>query len=786
MSESGNTASFLGELRRRKVVRVGIAYGAAAFVVLQIADLVFPALSVPDWCYRFLVIGCLAGFPIALVLAWLYDITPEGVRRTGKRDSGPVVVRLGRVGLYVSAAIGVLTILFLAFVWVQPRAALGDVAPGADVIAVLPFTTSGTDVEVLREGMVDLLSRNLSQVGVIRTVDPRAVLFRWRERARDGVMPPEAAYALGREVGAGSILWGNVLELGDAIRMDAELVDVNGVELATVEVEGGADEVLQLVDSLSVELIRSIWRATRPIPSVDLSTITSSNLRAIRHFLDGERHYRASQWDAAVEDLSSAVEADSTFALAWVRLSYTSSWASRTPGRQELERRAARKAVELVDRLPRRSQSLVRALGLWVNGQRPRAVDTLRSMVERYPDDLETHYFLADAEYHVSFEALGPVRPSLDEALAPFAKIHDLDPTFTPAFIHPFEVAFQAGDSALIARYYGTLRGHADTLALDIYRTGLNALRHPESVDALAEALELAFVGTDQGLGGLGWQASRATLLPLLRQGALLDADMRSSLLDRLRKDESGPRRISDTELQARQRAEVRLLQSGGRLAEARLLLEELAGRQALTRGDVTYYSRVPVYAGYVDSSYLRIGDTHPDQSLEFNMAELLVALDASDVDAARAVVERLRSGGPADTAELRGRLARAAELIVSAGNEPGAARLDAIQRVLEPEPFRAGSSIEALWFRWLEFLAENSSTRGTAIEILDRPWIGEPIYEPPRLYALARALEAEGHVSRARALYRQYLAVMRDADDSLPLQKEIEAARAALERLGG
>jgi len=114
MTETPSTSSFFAELKRRKVVRVGIAYGAAAFVVLQIADLVFPALGVPDWCYRFLVIACLAGFPFALVLAWLYDLTPEGVRRTGARDPGPVVVRLGQVALYVAAAIGVVSVLFVA------------------------------------------------------------------------------------------------------------------------------------------------------------------------------------------------------------------------------------------------------------------------------------------------------------------------------------------------------------------------------------------------------------------------------------------------------------------------------------------------------------------------------------------------------------------------------------------------------------------------------------------------------------------------------------------------
>ncbi len=765
---------------------MAIAYGAAVFVVLQLADLVLPALGVPDWGFRLLVIASLVGLPVALILAWLYDLTPEGVRRTGRSgDAGPVVARLGQAALYGAAAIGAVAVLFVAFVWVQPRSAMGDVAPGADVIAVLPFTTSGPDVEVLGEGMVDLLSRNLNQLGVIRTVDPRAVLFRWQQRAQGGRLPPEAAYALGREVGAGSILWGNILEVGARVRMDAELMDVDGAELARAEVEGLADDVLNLVDSLSVDLVRDIWRATRPIPSVDLSTITSGDLTAIRHFLDGERHYRASQWDSAVADFNAAVEADSTFALAFVRLSYTASWAGRTPGRRELEQRAAAKAVELVDRLPSRTQSLVRALGLWVNGPQAEAVDTLRALVNRYPDDLEAHYFLADAGYHITYEQLGPVRPPVEEAMEPFERIHALDPSFAPAFIHPFEVAFQLGDTTLIDRYYQSLRSRADSLALDVYGAGLEALRRPGDIEALAAGLDTAFIGADAGLGGLGWQASRAVTIPLLRSAALLDAEAQSGLLELLRIDETQSRRPSDPQLQARRNAEVRLLQSGGRLDDARRLIEESAAGGELALANVVYHSRQTVYAGLSDSTYLSVGDANRPGSVAWATAELFAALDLRDIARTRAAIERLRSTSVQDSA-AHARLLRQAELFQRVDSAPSTAGLRDLQSTLTEEPFARGAPIEPLWFRWLERMAELPTTRAEAIEMLERPWIGEPIYETPRLYILARAVEAEGDLQRARDVYRRFLDALAAADDALLIQAKLYAARAALQRLGG
>ncbi len=616
---------------------------------------------------------------------------------------------------------------------------------------------------------------------MIRTVDPRTVLIRWNERAQDGRLQPEAAYQLGREVGAGSILWGNVLEVGSSVRMDAELMDVDGAELARAEVSGSADDVLDLVDSLSIDLVRDIWRTTRPIPSVDLSTITSGDLTALRYFLDGERHYRASQWDSAVAYFNAAVEADSTFALAYVRLSYTAGWASGTPELRALEQRAAVKAVELANRLPSRSQSLVRALGLWVSGSRAEAVDTLRAMVNRHPDDLEANYFLTDAGYHISYEELGPVRPSVEEAMEPFERIHALDPSFSPAFIHPLEVAFQLGDTALIDRYHRSL--HADSLALAVYAAGLEALRRPEDLDALAGGLRAA-VGANVGLGGMRGQAARAVTLPLLREAALLDAEAQGRVLNSFRVDEKGSTLRSETQLQAHRVAELRLLQAGGRLDEARRTIERSAARGELTRGHVVHYSRMPVYAGFADSTYLWVGDGNGPGTLLWARAELIAALDTRDPTRTRAAVERLRSSGDAEDAEARARLLRQAELFQEFDAAPSVTALRKLEAVLVEEPHGRGAPIEPLWFRWLERMAELPETRPEALDLLELPWIGEPLYETLRVYLLARALEAEGDVQRARALYGRFLSALSHADEGLLIEPKLRAAREALSNM--
>lgn len=780
MVEEDRSDSFFAELRRRHVVRVSIAYGAAAFVILQLADLVFPALGVPEWGYRFLVVASLVGFPVALILAWLYDLTPEGVVRTGSRgEAGAVVARLRHIVVYGAGGLATVAVLVVAFLWAQPRSAMGDVAPGADVIAVLPFTTSGQDVEVLGEGMVDLLSRNLDQVGVIRTVDSRAVLYRWEQRAQDSRLPPEAAYALGRDVGAGSILWGNVLEVGGMVRMNAELVDIDGIQLAAAEVEGPADQVLALVDSLSLAVVRSIWRARRPIPSIDLSAITTGDLASIRQFLAGERFYRASQWDSAVAAFQRAIEADSTFALAHFRLANTLGWASSTPEREELERRAAAKALELADRLPSRARTLVIASDLWVNGDREEAVDTLAALVGRYPDDFEGVYFHTDASYHLKYERLGPRRPAAQAALRSFERTLELDPSFAPALIHPFEVSFLVADTTLIDRYLDALRRTSgiDSLAILVYSRAARAIRNPTDIDALALALETAFAGEETGLGALAWQAARAVTLPLMRQAATLSARERERLLERLR---AGALASARARSSSRLLSEIRLMQVSGRLSEAQAKLEEALARGDLGDGNVRYFTRMSVYAGYADSSLLGLGGAYQPTNSNWPLAEMLEALDRRDTQAVRRIVDRLSDPGIEDNdrADL---VRRAGDLFIRVDSGADVAALDELENLLAEIGFNPGAFTEPLWFRWLERLAEFAERRAEAIEILRRPWVGDPVFEAPRIFALARALETDGDMDGARRSYQDFRAILADADPGMPIESKIDAAGSAL-----
>jgi len=389
-----------------------------------------------------------------------------------KRLPSPVVVsagpathaglspeRVGRLFLAcrrdkIAAGLIVLAITFGIGVWTMgPPEATGSVTAGADVIAVLPFQTSGEDVAMLAEGMVDLLTPNLDQLGPIRTVHARTVLHRWNQRATDGQLDLAGALAVGRDVAAGSVLLGSAVSVGTNVRLGATLRTVDGKELARVQVDGPKEDVLALVDSLSVALLREIWQAREPVPQTRVSAITTSDLDAIRAYLKGETLFRISKFDSAAVEFREAVEADSSFALAHYRLSlaygYGPGGGFASP--EALYHSAA--AVRHAYRLPDRERRLVIARGMWREDPRSDAVlDSVQRHIELSPDDAGGWFLLGDVWFH---QADGRVPRA--ELLEPFDRALKLDPTLSVAAIHPVQTALLHADRDAFQRYLGFL-----------------------------------------------------------------------------------------------------------------------------------------------------------------------------------------------------------------------------------------------------------------------------------------------------------------------------------------
>lgn len=331
-----------------------------------------------------------------------------------------------------------------------PRPPAGEVAPG---IGVLPFAVQDDSLANWREGLVDLVSINLSGVPGLRSVDSRTLLARWRERVK-GTDIPELATALdvAERAGARYAVVGSVIADGGDLLLTASLHQVDGRQmLGAARSQGPADSILTLVDRLTSDILRLILRGEAgELPRIDLARVSTSSLPALKSYLEGEVLFRRSQFQSAAEAYARAVDADSTFALARYRLGLSRWWfstATSGPVRHPLEAEVGRFA----DRLPPHEAAILRAI-LLRERDVPAARELLEGEARRHPDDAETWHELGELYYHDG----GPAVVSPEVADRTFARAIELDSTFTLPYIHRIEHAISAGDTASAARLLDT------------------------------------------------------------------------------------------------------------------------------------------------------------------------------------------------------------------------------------------------------------------------------------------------------------------------------------------
>lgn len=454
---------FLDELRRRRVPQVAGFYLAAGWVVFEVAEGTFPRLGLPDWTVTFVLVLLLLAFPLVIGLAWVYDITPDGVRRTSTADSADAAPaapsrgsppepepaeslrsdRFARI-----AVIGAVLVLALAGAGFLLWGGSGpDVELAPDAMVVLPFTVrGGEDVDVLAEGMVELLSTKLDGAGQLRSVDPHTVLSH-----TGGGVDPSGARPLARRLGAGYYVLGSVLEFGGDLRLQASIYNTTGPResVAEASVEGPATSFLALVDDLASELLVA-GELAPPGRIPRLAAMTTEKLPALKLFLEGERALRETRYDHAIERFQRAVEVDSAFALAYYRMAVAASWVERRP----LLHRAMENALHHQERLSERDRALLTAFAARQEGRHAEAARRYRAIVASHPSDVEAWYELGEVLLH-SGAFLGIPRSEMAE---PFERAVALDSGNAAALYHLSNLASVARDTALLDSWTKVLR----------------------------------------------------------------------------------------------------------------------------------------------------------------------------------------------------------------------------------------------------------------------------------------------------------------------------------------
>ncbi len=454
-------------MKRARIVQVLLVYLGASFGILEIADILQDSLALPAWVTPVALLLLLIGLVVVLATAWV-----QGSPRTSQREEAGEVPGSWELGIVEAGrsiargklphltwsrailggvfALGILFGMAGLFVLMKdgtglgPREVVADEAPSG--IAVVPFTVSGPDLELWREGMMDLFSTSLDGVGGYRTIDSRTVLARWHEALDVADVPDlDLTLEVAELAGARFALVGSAVSVAGNVRLAGGIYDLqSGAEVAQGRVEGPPDSVLALVDELSVELMRDMLAETGQhiVSRNRVASLTTSSVPALQAYLEGEAAFRRSDFPAAVEAYGRALDEDSTFALALWRLAYAQGWLGGYDywalGRESLER-----AAQHIDRLPTRDADLLRANQAYVRGDHE-DLALARAATRKYPDDPDAWYTLGEVFVHSRTAVLHDVT----EGIEALEKAIALDPSFAPYYIHLIELKIAQDDTA--------------------------------------------------------------------------------------------------------------------------------------------------------------------------------------------------------------------------------------------------------------------------------------------------------------------------------------------------
>jgi TolB-like protein/cytochrome c-type biogenesis protein CcmH/NrfG len=370
------------ELKRRNVIRVGIAYVVAAWVMLQVADLVFEAIKAPDWVLQALLTLLVLGFFAAVIIAWAYELTPEGVKRQSAVDPGSSVTqqtahKLNRITIGLLIVVVALVAVERFVLPQQPlpqqapepgptitatKRSVGaadeapgtglpedDAAkPGANSIAVLPFVNMSPDPEneYFSDGISEELLNLLVRVEGLR-VPSRTSSFAFKGLNAD-------IGEIARQLDVGHVLEGSVRKAGNRVRVTAQLIDVaTDTHLWSDTYDRELEDIFAIQDEIAAHIVDALKLVLAPRPAVGAPT---GNLEAYNLYLQG-RFFLAKRGSdnmhAAISLFEQAVALDPDFTDAWSGLSFTLSilpgWGSEMDYREvaQRNRQAVERALEL-------------------------------------------------------------------------------------------------------------------------------------------------------------------------------------------------------------------------------------------------------------------------------------------------------------------------------------------------------------------------------------------------------------------------------------------------------
>ena len=448
--------TFVTELRRRNVYKVAVAYAVVGWLLVQVATQVFPFFEIPNWAVRLVVLVIIVGFPIALIIAWAFELTPEGIKRTESADAAREHSR-GRVWIAVVLMAAALS-LGLFFVGrytagnATPRQSEAATGIAQKSIAVLPFESLSEDKSnaYFATGIHDEILTRLAKISELKVIS-RTSTAQYQSK-------PSNVSEIAKQLGVAHVLEGSVQKAGDAVRVNVQLINAQKDSHVWAETY---DRKLIDIFAVETEIARSIAEQLQAKLAVHeqkvLATKATNNATAYEAYLRGlaaetESLISVYPLQKAISFYKRAVQLDPNFALAWARLSRMYSWLYSSFGDRIGN---AKGALERAQALQADAPETLLALAYYQN-------DELRDYKAARQSFVRAASMLpGNSEIPAALASIARRQGHWDEAVSYFEHALVLDPRNPELLVHAafnygdqrqFETALQLLDRALEIR----------------------------------------------------------------------------------------------------------------------------------------------------------------------------------------------------------------------------------------------------------------------------------------------------------------------------------------------
>jgi len=339
-----SSPSFFAELKRRNVYKVAVAYAVVAWLLVQVATQVFPFLEIPNWVVRLVIALVVIGFPIALVIAWAFESTPEGIKRTEIADSMPASTRSRKnawIYIVVFGAAFSIGLFLIGRYTAQVGTSRSSAAGAADVpkskvgqlgepslpvskksIAVLPFENLSEDKSAtyFADGIQDQILTKLASIADLKVIS-RTSTARYKSK-------PEDLTTVSQQLGVANVLEGTVQKAGEKVRINVQLIDaLADTHLWAKTYDRDIQDIFAVESEVAQEIADSLKAKLSPAEASTVASAPTKDAQAYDLFLKAEFEHRLGNlslrlesFDQAATWYREAVARDPNFALAIAQL----------------------------------------------------------------------------------------------------------------------------------------------------------------------------------------------------------------------------------------------------------------------------------------------------------------------------------------------------------------------------------------------------------------------------------------------------------------------------------